>query len=177
MIDRINPDHLHILGMVLWVSSVILFVMGTMWLFLPLTVGVGATLAASRLEMRSFRTAGPVKIDGRTHAEWYELIRSMGKEEYEALARPALDGLDGSSEGYGGWDLQKTLGPTYYTSLMRQWYPELYCKHCNEPDCSGNHRKVFSAYSTTVTVVPGKAYKKCNECGTPGCVDCVITLW
>lgn len=71
------------------------------------------------------------KIDGRTQKEWYDLISVMTKEEYERLSRPALDGLEDSSDGYGGWDIKRLLTNSDYHKIMRGWYPDKYCSFCD----------------------------------------------
>lgn len=78
----------------------------------------------------SRKAIAPVQVDGRTHDEWYELIKVMSKEEYERLSRPALDGLEGSTEGYGGWDAESLVGRNNFIKLREQWYPEKHCKYC-----------------------------------------------
>lgn len=71
--------------------------------------------------------------DGRTSKEWFDLLKGMGKEEYEKLSRGALDGLE-EHDTYGRWDI-KVLLKNHYDTLMMEWYPEKYCKYCRRQGC------------------------------------------
>lgn len=121
----------------LWPILVLLSVLGIFVvspLFLiPEMIAVGLWLSTDNAP----KAIAPVKIDGRTQGEWFELIRAMGREEYERLSRPALDGLEDSSEGYGGWDVLALMGSNYYSDLRREFYPEKFCVHCDE-ECPGD---------------------------------------
>lgn len=70
-------------------------------------------------------------IDGRTPKEWYEILKDLGREEYERLSRGALDGLE-ESDKYGKWDIKPLLKDHYHT-LMKEWYPNKYCSYCGNP--------------------------------------------
>lgn len=74
------------------------------------------------------------KTDGRSPKEWFDILRDMGREEYERLSRGALDGLE-ESDKYGKWDT-KPLLKGYYDLLMQEWYPEKYCKYCHKQGCN-----------------------------------------
>lgn len=80
------------------------------------------------------KAVAPALIDGRTQEQWFEIIRMMGKEEFERLARPALDGLEDSTEGIGAWDVKALLGERYWTELRKEFYPEQFCDTCSRDD-------------------------------------------
>jgi hypothetical protein len=87
----------------------------------------------------------PVKIDGRTQEEWYEILKGMTREQYEALSLGPLDGLV-RNQDYG-WDAKKLVGEYNYKWLMRGWYPERVCKNCSTFDCIDDHNKQFKKKS------------------------------
>lgn len=73
------------------------------------------------------------KVDGRTADEWFDLLKGMGRDEYEKISRGALDGLE-EHDTYGRWDI-KPLLKHRYDELLMQWYPEKYCKYCRKQGC------------------------------------------
>jgi hypothetical protein len=76
------------------------------------------------------------KTDGRSPQEWYDILKSLGRKEYESLSRGALDGLEESD--IGKWDI-RPLVKGFYDKLMKEWYPERYCPDCgNEKNKNGN---------------------------------------
>lgn len=135
-------------SLMLMLSVVSIMFLPYVWapLMIPATVGElisGYKLAAGFSEYRSKpRAIESVKIDGRTQQEWYDIVLSLGKKEYESLSRPALDGLEDSAEGFGGWNAKKLMGDVLYYKLMREFYPGNYC-YCGDD------------------VLPG--YKKCQK--------------
>lgn len=95
------------------------------------TVGGGSGIGALGyvwLDKVLSKKKGPELIDGRTSDEWYEIIKGLGREEYERLSRGALDGLE-ESDKYGRWDV-KPLLKGHYDKLMKEWYPNKYCSYC-----------------------------------------------
>lgn len=119
-----------------WASMAVLsvFLFGGAWFLVPLALELSSGIAMTAV-LRRPKAIEPVKIDGRTHSEWYDLIKGMGREEFERLRRPALDGLEDSAEGIGGWDVKRLLGNELYKQLQKDFYPERVCKHCNTLDC------------------------------------------
>lgn len=118
-----------------WMIITILFWVAVMltpgpWTLIPIA---GELLSGARLicvmdKASDAKAIEPVKIDDRTQQEWYDLVKSLGREEFERISRPALDGLDDSAEGYGGWNTQKLLGDDLHDKLMREFYPEKFVK-------------------------------------------------
>lgn len=99
--------------------------------------GGSAAAAYGAVKYQNYKLAKarlPKKINGRTAEEWFELILAMGKEEFERLARPAMDGLKDSEFG---WDAKKLMTEKQYGKLMREFYPDKYCKHCEDLECRG----------------------------------------
>lgn len=107
--------------------------------------GGGATIAYfSHHVVAKFRQGPkaiePVLIEGRTHDEWYDLIKSMGKETFERVALGPLDGLERSQEH--GWDYKRLLGDRW-KMLERQWYPERYPKEIEADHNTFNTGKIM----------------------------------
>lgn len=123
------------IGWILFLSGCAAYSLPFFALALFLNVGILSSRALANRKTKAL-TAGPEKIDGRTNQEWYDIIKLMGKEEYERMSRPALDGLEDSEYG---WDVQKLLGARLYENLLCEWYPERFCKWCsaehNEATC------------------------------------------
>jgi hypothetical protein len=95
---------------------------------------VGLRIVDKKIEQPKQKAiAGPNLIDGRTRDEWYDLIEGMGKENFEQLSMPPLDGLERSTEVT--WDVERLIGSYQYNALMRKWYPEQFCKYCFNRDC------------------------------------------
>jgi hypothetical protein len=127
--------------------------------------GSGGVYALSNLVQRqNAKAVEPVKIDGRTQEEWYEILSGMTKDQYEDLSLGPLDGLE-RNQIYG-WNAQKLVGASNYIKLMRGWYPERVCKHCAAFDCEVIHVKAKKVASTPKSdhQLDTKCY--CGNCHT-----------
>jgi len=131
MKDKMSTEAWLFLSMVTLGSGIGLAIVFNL-MFLILVASGGAFWCMGNAVTTDFRPKAIESnlVDGRTKDQWYEILRMLGKEEYEKLSRPALDGLEDSSEGYGAWDIKRLLNDADYAKVMRNWYPEKYCEFC-----------------------------------------------
>lgn len=109
------------------------------------------------------KEAAPVEIDGRTPQQWFEIIKMMGKEEFERLSRPALDGLEDSAEGIGGWNVKELLGEALLIKLRREFYPEQFCSTCDRENGDGHENFCYDLQEEVLRIQSAKLAREARR--------------
>jgi hypothetical protein len=100
------------------------------------------TFFVDRMEAKSLARPEPLVI-GRTQRDWYDTIKDIGPEITEELMIGPLDGLERDQES--AWNPETLMGKELWKHLRKEWYPELFCKYCNNEGCKETCGKAATA--------------------------------
>lgn len=116
---------------------VVAFMLGGAWFLIPLAgeAGFGAMFIKAN-NSEKVQASTPTLISGRTEKDWYETVKSIGPEMTEELMIGPLNGLERDTES--AWNPEKLMGKEWWKSLRKEWYPEKFCKYCNNEGCGEN---------------------------------------
>lgn len=82
-------------------------------------------------------------VIGRTQKDWYETIKDIGPEITEELMIGPLNGLERDQES--AWNPETLMGKELWKHLRKEWYPDRFCKYCNNEGCKETCGKAATA--------------------------------